>query len=89
MLREYLNIFYVVYLDNILVYSKNINEYKKYIRLIFKALRKYYLKVGLNKCKFNAIEVRFYGYIITIEGIRMDPKKVLVVLEWNPPSIVK
>ena len=89
MLREYLNIFYVVYLDNILIYSKNINEYKKYIRLIFKALWRYYLRVGLNKCKFNAIEVRFYGYIITIEGIRIDPKKVSIVLEWNPPSIVK
>jgi len=59
------------------------------MRLVFKALRKYYLKVELNKCKFDAIEVRFYGYIITTEGIRMDPKKVLVVLEWNLLSIVK
>jgi len=81
MLREYLNIFYVVYLDNILIYSKNVNKHKKHVRLIFKALWKYYLKVELDKCKFNAIEVRFYGYIITIEGIRMDPKKMLIVLE--------
>ena len=80
-LREYLDIFYVVYLDDILVYSKNVNKYKKHVRLIFKALRKYHLKVGLNKCKFDATEVRFCGYIITIEGIKINPKKVLAVLE--------
>ena len=88
-LREYLDIFCVVYLDDILVYSKNVNEHEKHVRLVFKALRKYHLKVGLDKCKFDATEVRFCGYIITTEGIRMDPKKVSAVLEWNPPSTVK
>ena len=80
-LREYINVFCVVYLDDILVYSKDLKEHDKHIRLVFEVLCKFNLKVGLDKCKFDITEVKFCGYIVITNGIKMDPSKVKAVLE--------
>ena len=48
---------------------------------MFKVLYKFNLKVGLDKCKFDVIEVKFCGYIVTTNGIKIDPNKVKAILE--------
>ena len=80
-MREYINVFCIVYLDDILVYSKDPKEHDKHIRLVFEVLYKFNLKAGLDKCKFNVTKVKFCGYIVTTNGIKMDPGKVKAVLE--------
>ena len=75
-LCKYLNLFYIAYLNNILIYSKNRELHTKHIRLVLKALKVKDLKLKLEKCKFYKIEVEFFRYIVTIEELKMDSKKV-------------
>ena len=78
-LREYLDLFYVAYLDDILIYSKDKKSHTQHVRKVLDALRAKDLKLKLEKCEFYKKEVEFLGYIVTTEGLRMDPKKVEAV----------
>ena len=71
-LRKYLRKFILVYLDNIIIYSKTFEEHKEYVRLVFEALRAAFLMMKPKKCKFAQKELRFFGHIISAEGIRTD-----------------
>src|SRR6266540_488419 len=75
-LRKYLGKFVLVYLDDIIIYSKTFEEYKKYVRLVFEALRAASLMMKLKKCKFVQKELRFLGHIISANGIKTDPDKI-------------
>src|SRR6266542_3627957 len=75
-LRKYLEKFILVYLDDIIIYSKMIEEYKEHIRLVFEALRAASLMMKLKKCKFAQKELRFFRHIISAERIRTDPDKI-------------
>ena len=61
-LREYLNISYIVYLDNILIYSNDTKIHKKHVRLIFEKLRKFKLFANLKKCFFDLNEIDYLKY---------------------------
>jgi hypothetical protein len=78
--REYLNIFVFAYLDDILVYSKNEENYVKHVILVLKALEKADMGLYPEKCVFHVKEIEFFGYILTQDGIKMDPTKVKAVL---------
>ena len=72
-LREYLNIFVIAYLDNILVYIKiTLKKHAEAVKKVLKALQQADMRLRPNKCEFHKKEVKFLGSIITIEGIRMD-----------------
>ena len=88
-LRDYINKICEVYLDNILIYSKNPKEHNEHIQLILQKLEKYSLKVDLEKSEFDKEEVEFLGHIIGKNGICMDPKKVQAILEWPTPENLK
>ena len=81
MLRDYINKICEVYLNNILVYSKNPEEYNKHVCLILQKLKEYSLKVDLEKSKFDKEEVEFLGYIIGKDSIKIDLKKIQVILK--------
>jgi hypothetical protein len=88
-LRAYLDIFVVVYLDNILIYSKNEEDYVKHVRTVLRCLDNYNLRVKLEKCKFYKKEVDFLGYIVVVNRVRISEEKIKVVKEWPQPKTVK
>jgi hypothetical protein len=87
-LRPFLDDFVIVYLDDILIYSKTPEEHLVHVDKVLTALRKARLYAGLDKCAFAMREVAFLGHIVSGEGIKVDPKKVGAVREWPPPRNV-
>jgi hypothetical protein len=77
---EYLDKFVVVFIDDILIFSKNNDEH---LRLVLQKLRENHLYAKLSKCEFWLKEVSFLGHIISKGGIFVDPSKVKGVLSWN------
>jgi hypothetical protein len=89
-LYEYLDDFVVVYLDDILIFTKETKEeHTDKVRLILKRIRKYDLLLKPEKYEFFKKKVNFLGYIISTEGMRMDPDKIKAILEWPTPTTVK
>ena len=80
-LRPYLDVCYICYLDDILVYSKNEGQYVKDVTAILEALQKTRLLLKPEKCYFYVKEVVFLGFVVTTTGLAMDPKKVEAILE--------
>ena len=86
--RPYADQFVVVFIDDILVYSKDREDHDTHLRVVLETLRKEQLYAKLSKCEFWLNEVSFLGHIVSKEGIRVDPKKIEVVVEWKPPRNV-
>jgi hypothetical protein len=84
---EYLDKFVVVFIDDILIFSKN-EEHDEHLRLVLQKLRENQLYAKLSKCKFWLKEVSFLGHIISKGGISVDPSKVKSVLSWSTPQNV-
>jgi hypothetical protein len=80
---KYLDKFMVVFIDDILILSKNDEEHNEHLHLVFQQLRENQLYAKLNKCEFWLKEVSFLGHIISEGGISVDPSKVKDVLSWN------
>jgi hypothetical protein len=80
-LREYLDIFIIVYLDDILIFSENKEEYKEYITKVLLKLLKAKLLVNPEKSHFHIQKVSFIGYIIKPNKISIDPKKIKAVIK--------
>jgi hypothetical protein len=85
---EYLDKFMVVFINDILIFSKNEEEHDKQLRLVLQKLRENQLYAKLNKCEFWLEEVSFLGHIISGGGISIDPSKVKDVLSWKIPQNV-
>jgi hypothetical protein len=85
---EYLDKFVVVFIDDILIFSKNEEEHDEHLRLVLQKLRENQLYAKLNKCEFWLKEVSFLGHIISEGGISVDRSKVKDVLSWNTPQNV-
>ena len=81
MLIGLLDYFVIIYLNNILIYSRNKGKYYNYIRQVLTRLRKNNLFYKLSKCEFNIKEVKFLGFFIRIESIRADPKQVHSIIK--------
>jgi hypothetical protein len=83
---KFLDKFVVVFIDDILIYSKSNKEHEKHFRLIMEKLREHKLYAKFSKCEFWLNKVGFLGHIISNEGIAVDPSKVTAVTEWEPPK---
>ena len=82
---EFLDKFVVVFIDDILVYTKNEEEHKEHLRLVLEKLREHQLYAKFSKCEFWLKEVGFLGHVISGEGIAVDPTKVQSFTEWLDP----
>jgi hypothetical protein len=85
---EYLVKFVVVFIDHILIFSKNEEEHDEHLCLVLQKLRENQLYAKLSKCEFWLKEVSFHGHIIFEGGISVDPSKVKSVLSWSTPQNV-
>ena len=81
-LSRLINYFIVIYLNNILIYSKLKKDYYTYIRIIIKRLKKHKLYIKLNKCFFNIIKVEFLGFIINSLRVKPNLNKILTIKKW-------
>jgi len=88
-LRKFLNIFCVVYIDNILIFSDSKEEYARHLRAILKKLAKAGLFIKREKCNFFTTLTSFLSFIVSLEGLSMDSTKVATILDWKPPSLVR
>ncbi|WVZ50491.1 hypothetical protein U9M48_001737 [Paspalum notatum var. saurae] len=86
---EYLDKFVVVFIDDILIYSKTEEEYEEHLRLVLQKLREHKLYAKLSKCEFWLDQVPFLGHIVSKGGIMVDPSKISSVMDWKVPEVVK
>ena len=87
-LRPFMGQFVVDFIDDVLVYSKNLIDHEVYLHSIFQALREHGLLANSDKTFLFLAEIEYLGYIVSADGIRMDPKKVAVILAWPMPQNV-
>jgi hypothetical protein len=80
--------FVVVFIDDILIYSKNEEEHAKYLRFVLMRLREHQLYAKFSKCTFWLEEIQFLGHVLSAKGIAVDPNKVKDILEWKSPTSV-
>jgi hypothetical protein len=80
--------FVVVFIDDILIYSKNEEEHAQHLRIVLTRLREHQLYAKFSKCAFWLEEIQFLGHVLSARGIVVDPSKVKDILEWKPPTTV-
>ncbi|KAK3559956.1 hypothetical protein QTP86_030321 [Hemibagrus guttatus] len=79
----------IAYIDDILVYSKSLEEHVLHVREVLSRLQRHHLYVKLEKCEFHRTMVTFLGYVISQRGVEMDMVKVWAVTDWPAPTTVR
>ncbi|XP_074287850.1 uncharacterized protein LOC141613006 [Silene latifolia] len=80
--RSYLDKFVIIFIDDILIYSKNEEEHANHLRTVLETLRKNQLYAKCSKCAFWLGEMSFLGHVISAEGIKLDPQKINTITNW-------
>ena len=80
--KEFLDTFVIVFIDDILVYSKSETDHEEHRRKVLTILRAQQLYVKFSKCEFWLSEVAFLGHVVSSKGIRVDPAKIEAVIRW-------
>nr|GFA79243.1 putative reverse transcriptase domain-containing protein [Tanacetum cinerariifolium] len=84
--HEFLDKFVIVFIDDILVFSKSKEEHEDHLRTVLQTLRQEKLYAKFSKCEFWLSSVAFLGHIVSAEGITMDPAKVDAITKWPRPT---
>jgi len=88
-LSDYLDIFCVAYLDNILVFSPDEETHRKHFRAVLTQVRDTGQTLKASKCEFHAMGTEYLGYVISPEGLRMDEEKIRTIRDWKEPTNIK
>ncbi len=88
-LREFLHQSVLVYIDDILIYSRSMAEHRHHVAEVLRWLREFNLFLKAEKCSIHQTSVKFLGYIIDNGGIRMDEGKVSAIKNWPVPTTIK
>ena len=86
--HDYLDWFTVVFINDILIYSKTLKEYEEHLRKAFERFQREQLYAKLEKCEFWLNSKSFLGHMIFGVGVMVDPEKVKAVVEWTRPTNV-
>jgi len=86
---DLLDVCVVIYLDDILIYSNNLTSHKDHVKEVLRRLRDNGLYASPSKCTFHQRQVEFLGFVLSLEGIKMDMKKVQTIQDWPIPRHVK
>ncbi|KAG8489204.1 hypothetical protein CXB51_017241 [Gossypium anomalum] len=86
--QPYLNQFVVIFIDDILVYSETEEKHDEHLRIMLQVLREKQLYAKFSKCEFWLNEVTLLGHVVSADGIKVDPRKILAILGWKPPRSV-
>jgi len=88
-LSEYLDIFCVAYLDDILIFSQNLEDHLRHVRTILRRVEETGLMLKASKCEFHTTEIEYLGYVISPQGLQMDEEKIRTIKEWKELTNVK
>ncbi|KAM2004949.1 hypothetical protein ACFX15_000188 [Malus domestica] len=86
--QEYLDRFVIVFIDDILVYSKSKSDHIRHLNLVLRKLREHRLYAKFSKCQFWLDQVAFLGHVVSVQGIQVDPQKIAAVESWEQPRTV-
>ena len=86
--KPFLDRFVIVFIDDILVYSRSEEEHVEHLRIVLQTLREHQLYAKFSKCEFWLDSVAFLGHVVSREGIQVDPKKIEVMMDWQRPTTV-
>lgn len=78
-----------MYLDDILIFSRSIEQHLQHLRIVLEILRKHKFYCKMSKCIFGRSSIEFLGHRVVSNGIRVDPSKQSAIRDWPPPSKVK
>ncbi|GBE83863.1 hypothetical protein SCP_0509200 [Sparassis crispa] len=87
-LREHLDKFVMVYLDDIIIYSRTAEQHTKHINTVLQTLNSHELVLNQDKCIWGATELLYLGHIISHKGIRPNPEKIKAILTWPRPQTI-
>jgi chromosomal replication initiation ATPase DnaA len=88
-LGDYLNDFAVCYLDDILIYSDDPKQHIQQVRKVLQKLQDYGLYCKTSKCEFSVREVGFLGFIVSTEGVAIEPDRIAAFKDWSTPRSVR
>ncbi|WZY99789.1 hypothetical protein YC2023_072118 [Brassica napus] len=83
--RDFLDEFVIIFIDDILIYSKDEESHRKYLRAVLERLREHKLYAKLSKCSFWQKSIGFLGHIVSDQGISVDPEKIRAIKDWPRP----
>jgi hypothetical protein len=84
--QEILDDFVICYFDDILTFSKIEKDHETHVQMVLQKLRDAGLYAKLENCVFHQLQMEFLDYIISEEGLSMDPKKIQTIMEWRKPN---
>ena len=86
--KECLDMFVIVFIDDILIYSRTDLEHEEHLRKVLTTLREHKLYAKFSKCEFWLRQVSFLGHVVSKDGISVDPTKVEAITKWERPTTV-
>ncbi|GJX22560.1 putative reverse transcriptase domain-containing protein [Tanacetum coccineum] len=84
--KPFLDKFVIVFIDDILIYSKNKKEHEEHLKAVLELLKKEKLYAKFSKCEFWIPKVQFLGHVIDSQGIHVDPAKIEFIKDWESPK---
>jgi len=89
LLRPFMSKFLVVYFDNILIYSKTLEHHMDYLSQVCYTLRKEKLYANPKKCAFMSNRVIFLKFVVSSQGVSVDPQKIQMIIKWSEPQNIQ